>query len=105
VFCYAQSPLCAPTSYPTICLYACHAKASSSDSHGTVVDGIHDLLFSLTGQIAVDKFGRNTVRSSIIVDYDDRAVTQVVAPLFAAKTEHLYPIPSADSNMRNMQVR
>jgi hypothetical protein len=57
-----------------------------------------------SGQIAVDKFGRNTVRSSIIVDYDSSAITQVVAPLFAAKTEHLYPIPSASSNMRNMQV-
>ena len=57
-----------------------------------------------SGQIAVDKFGRNTVRSSIIVDYDEKAVTNVVAPLFAAKTEHLYPIPTANSNKRNKQV-
>lgn len=56
-----------------------------------------------TGQIAVDKFGRNSVRSSIIVDYDEKANMNIVAPLFAAKTEHLYPIPRADSNMRNMQ--
>ena len=56
-----------------------------------------------TGQIAVDKFGRNSVRSSIIVDYNEKAVANIVAPLFAAKTEHLYPMPSATSNLRNMQ--
>ena len=61
---------------------------------------------SFFGKIGVDRFGRNTLRSSILVDYDDKAVTQVVAPLFAAKevqAEHVYPMPSAESNQRNFQ--
>ena len=36
-------------------------------------------------------------------DYDDKASANIVAPLFAAKTEHVYPIPAASSNLRNMQ--
>ena len=80
-------------------------KIAGVDSDAGLLTAMNDFSSpSFFGQIAVDKFGRNTVRSSIIVDYDDKAVTNIVAPLFAAKTEHLYPIPSATSNKRNMQV-
>jgi len=79
-------------------------KIAGVDDHSALLTAMNDFSSpSFFGQIAVDKFGRNTVRSSIIIDYDDKAAANVVAPLFAAKTEHVFPIPTADSNLRNMQ--
>ena len=79
-------------------------KTAGIEDTSALLTAMNDFLSpSFFGQIAVDKFGRNTVRQSIIIDYDDKAVANIVAPLFAARTDHKYPIPSAESRLRNKQ--
>ena len=59
---------------------------------------------SFWGKLAVDKFGRTT-RTPVILQYDQEAASQIVAPLSAAIGKNVYPMPEIGSTLRNYPCR